>query len=269
MSMELPKSFWKETCVKIVQLVFDCWRAHLEFDPCNPSGDFKMTLWPKLCSLQQWYKLVKTKNAVLNYHDLSLVHETQKILPISDAMFEKGKKFSGGSPLEKKLRDVQQEREGAISYQLEWKFCSILSYLRDIWGYLCLSQAILVYFCLSWSISVYLDLPHAISGYLRLFLAIFGYICLSIAIPGYLSLSQDISAYLWLSQAISGYLWLSQAFSGYLWLYPAILVYLGLSWAFPGFLRLSWAFSGWFLAISGYIGLCLAIPIRYQESGCK
>ena len=99
MSMELPKSFWKETCVKIVQLVFDCWRAHLEFDPCNPSGDFKMTLWPKLCSLQQWYKLVKTKNAVLNYHDLSLVHETQKILPISDAMFEKGKKFSGEGSL--------------------------------------------------------------------------------------------------------------------------------------------------------------------------
>ena len=44
---------------------------------------------------------MKTKNAVINYHDLSLVHETQKILPISDAMFEKGKKFSGGSPLEK------------------------------------------------------------------------------------------------------------------------------------------------------------------------
>ena len=46
---------------------------------------------------------MKTKNDVLNYHDLSLVHETQKILPISDAMFEKGKKFSGvgGSPLEK------------------------------------------------------------------------------------------------------------------------------------------------------------------------
>ena len=44
-------------------------------------------------------KAVKTKNAVLNYHDLSLVHETQKILPISDAMFEKGKKFSGGGGL--------------------------------------------------------------------------------------------------------------------------------------------------------------------------
>ena len=62
---------------------------------------------------------MKTKNAVLNYHDLSLVHETQKILPISDAMFEKWKKFSGGVSLRKKLRDVQQEREGAISYQLE------------------------------------------------------------------------------------------------------------------------------------------------------
>ena len=82
MIMELPESFWKETCVKIVQLVFDFWGAHLEFDPCNPSWEFKMALWPKLCLLQQLYKLVKTKNAVLNYHDLSLVHETQKILPI-------------------------------------------------------------------------------------------------------------------------------------------------------------------------------------------
>ena len=68
--------------------------SNLEFDPCNPSEPIKMALWPKLRSLQQWKKLMKTKNTVLYYHDLSLVHETKKfgtqiILPLSDIMFQK------------------------------------------------------------------------------------------------------------------------------------------------------------------------------------
>ena len=57
---------------------------------------------------------MKTKNTVLYYHDLSLVHETKKfgtqiILPLSDTMFVKGKKFSGGeSPLEKNTKEMSE-----------------------------------------------------------------------------------------------------------------------------------------------------------------
>ena len=86
-------------------------------------------------------------------------------------------------PIKKKFRDVQQEREGAISYQVFLK--SNKTSFNNFSGYLKLSRAI----------SGYLGLYRAISGYLRLSQAISGYLGLSLAISDYFGLTRTTSDY--------------------------------------------------------------------------
>ena len=98
---------------------------------------------------------MKTKNVVLNYHDLSLVHETQKILPISDAMYDKGKKCSGGVSLRKKITRRTTGARGCYFISIRM---NVLFYLELSQGYLVLSLSLSVYFGLFLSILVYFGL---------------------------------------------------------------------------------------------------------------
>ena len=108
----------------------------------------------------------------------------------------------------KKLRDVQQEREGtSLNY-----FKIFFNYIKQIFGpshsiFLCLglSQSILDYLGLSQSISVYLGLSWSFSVYLRLFWTVLDYLGLFQTILDYLGLSQTFR----LSRTASNYLNLS------------------------------------------------------------
>ena len=66
----------------------------------------------------------------------------------------------------KKLRDVQQEREGTSLNYFKVFFNYIEQFSQSILLYLSLSQSILEYLCLSRWILVYLDISMFISVYL-------------------------------------------------------------------------------------------------------
>ena len=134
----------------------------------------------------------------------------------------------------KKLRDIQQEREGtSLNYfkvyfnYIEQLSRSLLLYL----GFLCLSwsiSTILVYISASQSISGNLGLSRSILVYISLFRTISDYLGLSCTISDYLRLSRTISVYLGLYRSISD-LGLSRTILYYLILSRTIWDYMGLS----------------------------------------
>ena len=93
-----------------------------------------------------------------------------------------------------KLRDVQQEREGTIPYQVF--ISSHIKQVLTILGYLGLSQTILDYLGLSRTISDYLKLSQTIVAYLILSGTTWYYLVISGTISDYLVLYQTIWNYL-------------------------------------------------------------------------
>ena len=91
-------------------------------------------------------------------------------------------------------KDVQQEREGAISYQVF--ISSDIKQVSTILDYLGLSWAISGNLWQSWAILDYLGLSRTISDYLRLSRTISDYLGLSDTISDFLKLSLTILDYL-------------------------------------------------------------------------
>ena len=130
---------------------------------------------------------------------------------------------------EKKLRDVQQEREGASSNYFKVFFNYIEQFSWSILLYLSLSQSILD----SWSISVYLGLSWTISDYLWLSLTISDYLWISLNISDYLGIYRTV----WNNLGLFGAIWDYLEHSGTLWNYLGVSgVYSGLSWTIWNYL---------------------------------